>query len=1018
MSEIIAEITHAAGATVHGRLVHASGKASTKGIAVLLDGAHAGMLGLEANDGGAFSFTVPRHLVCARVELADAQSGISLLPAPFDMSSQFRLRVTRFSLDNLRVSGSFTLALERDPVLFVQLVANGVVIGRCFATIEARSNGAAKPMSWTYKFAWPLASLCPLDQSYDLRLRIGGQDVADGPSVRIDAQAIGLVGYVDKAEADVISGWAVDLAKPKRRLSIDLLQADTVLSTCRADLARHDLTAFGLGDGHSAFRFKVAEVPLGAAPKTYTLRLSGTETQLINSPVTLDPAVRLIGYFDDVSSGLINGWIVNLDEPDRHVEVDVVCDGKVIAGGTANVMRLDVERAGISTPQCGFRINLGAALLRAHLGRPIEVRVRGTTRVVDGSPKVLAENPNIARFLTRGRRLNEQASARLHRRLNHRAAGQHISVIMPVYNTKKEWLIEALESVRTQWCDNWEIICVNDCSTEPHVAPILEAYARHDARFRVMTTVENVGIARATNFGLRAARYDHVTFMDHDDFLEPDAIYCLIRAIIETGADLIYSDEVLTYEDISSIMEVRARPAFSHDYYLSHPYFVHMLCVRSDLVRQLAGWDECLTISADVDFVLRVLEVAKSVAHVPTVLYRWRTHSASAGHFRQNEVMAATRSAIARHLRRRGVRAEVSDGVFFNQFRVDYPDDDGEILIVIPTKNKTRLLKTCIDSIERTSRDISYRIVVIDHESNEPAAKRYLQNIAARHTVMPYKGEFNYARMNNLAVRKYGNGAKYILFCNNDIEATEPGWLSRLRSLANRKDVGAVGPLLLYGDKRVQHAGVIIGFNNAAEHVAKFVDAFIEGSDRRNLGYNCTLSSLRDFSAVTAACLLLQRHVFEQVGGFDEAFAIGFNDTDLCLRIGALGYKVLYDGHTWLYHHESATRSVTKQVSHPVDDGLLRRRWAGHFSRDGDPFYNPNLDRNSHDHTLRADAACRHLAAIRVTRLGNPPQPGGLDGVLSPVDGEENSHGNSKRGNRNSRSSAHRGGQGIRHPGL
>jgi GT2 family glycosyltransferase len=651
------------------------------------------------------------------------------------------------------------------------------------------------------------------------------------------------------------------------------------------------------------------------------------------------------------------------------VDVDVVCEGQVIAGGTANVSRQDVVRAGISNAQCGFRINLGPALLRTYLGRQIEVRVRGTTRIIEGSPKELTENPNIARFLERGKRLSDDSLARLRRRLNYLVAGRQISIVMPVHNTQQDWLIEALESVRTQWCDNWELICVNDFSTAPHVARLLDAYAKFDPRIRVLTTVENVGISRATNFGLRAARHDYVTFMDHDDYLEPDAVYCLLRAIIETDADFIYSDEVLTYDDIHTIKEVRARPAFSHDYYLSHPYFVHMLCVRSDLVRQVAGWDERLTISADVDFVLRILEVAKTVAHVPTVLYRWRTHANSAGHAKQAQVMATTQSAIARHLQRRGVAAEVSEGVFFNQFRVDYPADNGKILIVIPTKNKANLLKKCIDSIHKSTKGMPVRIVVIDHESNEPATQRYLQKLSELHDVLPYKGEFNYARMNNVAVRKFGRDAKYILFCNNDIEAIETGWLDRLRSLANRPEVGAVGPMLLYGDKRVQHAGVIIGFNNAAEHVAKFADAFLEDGERRNLGYNCTLSSLRDFSAVTAACLLLRREVFEQAGGFDEEFAIGFNDTDLCLRIRDLGYKVLYDGHTVLFHHESATRMETKQVSHPVDDGLLRRRWTRYFSKDGDPFYNPNLDIWSNDHTLRNDAGCRRRAAPRVTQL-------------------------------------------------
>jgi len=973
MTEITAEITGSAGASVKGHLRLAAGGAKAGHVAVVLDGAPGGLIAYGPSKAGRIPVTIPLpgHLISSSLQLFEPRGGTPLLISPYDLSSHFALAVTRFELVGTVVHGAFTLGCELDPVLLVQLLRDDAVVAECFAT---RVRGGQVK----YEFAWPLASLCALDQSYALGLRIGGHTLAHGPKLAVDARAIGQVGYVDIAEGDVIAGWAVDLGQPRRRLGIDLLRDGKRVASRLADDARADLTAHGLGDGNSAFTFKVAEQRIGDPPVAYALVLGGTTTHLSNSPVTLRPAARILGFFDDVASGYVGGWICNIDDPATPIEVEVVCEDEVIGRGLANVSRLDVVRAGIPSANCGFRINLGSTVLRANLGREVSVRVAGSHRILDGSPKMLAENPNIGRFLDRMKRLNEHSYERLKRRLNYRAAGRAISIIMPVYNTQQDWLIEALESVRAQWCDNWELICVNDHSTVPHVARTLEVYARHDPRFRVLTTPENVGIAKATNFGLRAARYDHVTFMDHDDYLEPDAIYCLIRAIIDTNADFIYSDEVLTYEDLSSIMEVRARPAFSHDYYLSHPYFVHMLCVRSDLARRVAGWDETLAISADVDFVLRILEVAETVAHVPTVLYRWRTHATSTGHAKQSQVMEATKSAIARHLQRSNIAATVSDGVFFNQFRVDYPADDGEILIVIPTKNKADLLKTCISSIERTAKGIAYRIVVIDHESNEPATKRYLQKIAARHTVMPYKGAFNYARMNNVAVRKHGRDAKYVLFCNNDIEAVEAGWLDRLRSLANRAEVGAVGPLLLYGDKRVQHAGVIIGFNNAAEHVGKFADAFIEGGERRNLGYNCSFSSLRDFSAVTAACMLLRREVFELVGGFDEEFAIGFNDTDLCLRIRRAGFKVLYDGNTLLFHHESATRSETKQVLHPVDDGLLRRRWAAYFGRDGDPFYNPNLNIRANDHTLRDDVACRGNARPRVTRLIAEPVPEAL----------------------------------------
>ena len=231
--------------------------------------------------------------------------------------------------------------------------------------------------------------------------------------------------------------------------------------------------------------------------------------------------------------------------------------------------------------------------------------------------------------------------------------------------------------------------------------------------------------------------------------------------------------------------------------------------------------------------------------------------------------------------------------------------------------------------------------------------------------MLPYAGPFNFAAMNNLAVRAQGGTAAYLLFLNNDVEAIGAGWLGRLRSLAGRPEVGAVGPLLLYGNGRVQHAGVIVGFGGTADHAMRFAEPDApDGS--RNAGYNSSLTSVRDYSAVTAACMMMRRSVFEQVGGFDEAFAVGFNDTDLCLRLRAAGLRVLYDGHTVLRHHESATRAKDKSLADPTGDEIrFRARWPA-FRDGGDPFYNPWLSIEGADHRLRTDAGWRDRLGPRV----------------------------------------------------
>jgi GT2 family glycosyltransferase len=615
---------------------------------------------------------------------------------------------------------------------------------------------------------------------------------------------------------------------------------------------------------------------------------------------------------------------------------------------------------------CAFKIDLSPHF-EALLDQDVIVRVAGGAQL-PGSPKRVTANRTILRFLRRRRGLKPEAAQRLRRMMNFRSHGHGISFIMPVFDTPRIWLIEALESVRAQFCDSWEVICVDDGSRAPHVADVLAGYAARDKRFRVLRSPENVGIARAVNFGLRVARYEYVAFIDHDDKLEPDAAWQLLRAARETDADLLYSDEAQTTDNIEAITELRLRPAFSHDYYLSHPYFVHIVCARTDLARRIGGWDESLSISADVDFVLRAIEASRNVVHVPAVLYRWRTHSRSTGHTKQETVMAATMGAIQRHLDRLQTGATVREGVWFNQFRIDWPAAHGKILIVIPTRNKADLLRVVIDSIEAFSDGIDYRIVVIDHQSDEADSRAYLDSIADRHVVMPYAGVFNFSLMNNLAVARHGAGCAFILFLNNDVEATQDGFLDRLRRLAARPDIGAVGALLMYADKTVQHAGVILGFNDSAEHALKFQPVFLNEQGRRNLGYNCTLSATREYSAVTAACLMLRKTVFDQVGGFDESFGIGFNDTDLCLRIGEAGYRILYDGSTILYHYESATRSVTKQVFHPEDTLHMIDRW-GNALRAGDRFYHPNLSLRTQDHVPREDPGCVIAAPPRVTAL-------------------------------------------------
>jgi GT2 family glycosyltransferase len=925
-------------------------------------------------DGGAFRIGLPPHSLGLTLEVLHVETGRSLTPAPLSLGAVHRIEWLGWSCSGGVISGAFRVAAPPDAsdeaVLLVQALKGDALFLQAFAKAEIETGGEAASGT-VFRFSGFVHRLLNQSETVIILPIVAGMQLNE--PLRLAASDIGFIGHVDATDQPMAQGWAINLTDPARRAEIELRLNGRVVGTTTADIHRDDLMLLGLSDGASGFRLAFPpDIDRRMAMEVRAF-IAGTEAELVDSPYIVPALPAVLGYFDAVYGPFAGGWAVNMIDPGTPLKVEAVCDGEVIGTGFANLYRGDVESAGLPTPWCGFRIAL-ANPLSALLDRDIVVRVVGTDEVIDGSPRQVTRNNNMVRFLSRGASIAPASLQRLARRMTMETAATRISIIMPIYNTKREWLLEAVNSVLGQWSANWELICVDDGSTEPHVSEILTALSRHDARVRVIRSPGNMGIAGATNLGLRAARGAYVAYMDHDDFLEPDAVHKLALAAQQTGADLIYSDEVVTSEEIDSVLEVRARPAFSHDYYLSHPYFVHLVCVKTSLAHALGGWDERLSISGDVDFVLRAIERAETVAHVPAVLYRWRTHGASAGHQKLALVTETTTAILNRHLERLGRKATASPGLGFNQFRVDWEDDGGEVLIIIPTRNRVDLLRKCIDSIEKTSKGANYRIVVIDHQSTDKKTLAYLKKISVRHTIMPYSGIFNYAKMNNVAARLHGGDAKHILFLNNDVEAFEDGWMQRLRSLSARPEVGAVGPMLLYGNNLVQHAGVLIAFNGAADHAFKMVDAFTSTKERaRRLGYNCSLTALRDFSAVTAACVMIRHEVFKEVGGFDERFVIGFNDTDLCLRIGEAGYKVLYDGYSVLYHHESATRIESKSVDHPEDDARLRTRWA-RFFKDGDPFYSKLLAPKGMDHVLRQDDGCKGRMTARVVRL-RPPHP-------------------------------------------
>jgi GT2 family glycosyltransferase len=515
---------------------------------------------------------------------------------------------------------------------------------------------------------------------------------------------------------------------------------------------------------------------------------------------------------------------------------------------------------------------------------------------------------------------------------------------MPVWNTNEKWLREAIDSVIAQAYDNWELCLADDNSTEKHVKTLLESYTKKDKRVKALFLKDNLGVSGASNAAIDMAEGDFFGFMDHDDFLVPSALYEVANLLNrKPKTDFIYSDEFLT-DETGKPVYAYYKPDFSLDYFLSHCYLVHFSVIRSEIIRKIGGFRREFNISQDYDLFLRTLSETRNVQHIPKALYLWRQHSLSAGHKMQSQVMAKSRKAIQDFLDREGIEGEACDTKYFNFFRVKRKiAGNPRVSIIIPTKDKADLLRRCIESIEGTTDYKNYEVLVVDNLSREAETLKYLNALQSRREtfrVVEFKENFNYSRINNFAA-KYAAGEHY-LFLNNDVEVISPEWISAMLEQSQRKESGCVGAKLLYPDGKVQHVGVIIGWGGRAEHIYKWYDS-------RDIGYLGHFVSIRNYSAVTAACMMVKKTVFEEAGGFDEKFKVGFGDVDLCLRIQKRGYVNVYTPYAELYHHESATRNPTLEGdSHPQDTELFVTRWR-EIIENGDPFYNPNLPLDSYD---------------------------------------------------------------------
>ena len=518
-----------------------------------------------------------------------------------------------------------------------------------------------------------------------------------------------------------------------------------------------------------------------------------------------------------------------------------------------------------------------------------------------------------------------------------------VTILMPTYNTPEKLLRKAIDSVTAQLYPFWELCVADDASTEIHVARILKEYATLDSRIRIKFAKNNAGVSSTTNSALKMANSAFVVLFDHDDVLEPQAIFRIVESILEDNPDIVYSDEAVMSDAEEGIINHVHRPKFSLEYLRSHPYIVHLIGFKTDLLRQIGGFDENLRISQDYDLILRASEKATKIVHIPEILYLWRHYEQSTGHMLKGDVMETSRNILTRHLERCGEPSVVEDGAQFNFFNVRYPlEPDLRVAIIIPTKNHGELVQQCIESIVRTVKGIAYDIILIDHASDDESTLEYFDQLKSVYQVLRYEGNFNFSVINNWAVSRLVGDFTHYLFCNNDIEAIDEGWLEKMMALCQKSDIGIVGAKLLYPDRKmIQHAGVCVGMYGIAEHYGKFMNnAFPDGDVHP--GYHGTLIANHEMSAVTAACALMRKDAFDAVGGFEEKLAVGFGDVDLCLKTLAAGYRILFCADAVLVHHESFTRGKSRVDPHPEDSAYFSKKWRSTLDK-CDPYYNPNL---------------------------------------------------------------------------
>lgn len=528
-----------------------------------------------------------------------------------------------------------------------------------------------------------------------------------------------------------------------------------------------------------------------------------------------------------------------------------------------------------------------------------------------------------------------------------------ISIVVPLYNTPINYLKELIDSIQKQSYVNWQL-CLADASTIDDVEKYIKRNYAHNSKIIYKRLNSNKGISDNTNEAIRLAEGEWIAFADHDDLLTLDALFECVKAMnSDLKVDAIYSDEDKITVDGKQYFQPHFKSDYNIDLLCSMNYICHLYVVRKSLMDKVGWLDSSFDGAQDYDFVLRSTEKARRIYHIPRILYHWRAHKNSTAENPESKMYAfeAGKRAVQAHYDRMNIPAEVSHGEYLGLYRTKYHwDEKPMISIIIPNKDHIDDLEKCIQSIESKSTYRNYEYIIVENNSTEKETFDYYKQLEKKlpyaHVVY-YDGDFNFSLINNFGV-KYAKGSYYLLL-NNDTEIINPDCLEQMLGYCMRDEVGIVGARLYYNDDTVQHAGVVIGFGGIAGHT------FI-GMPRSANGYFSRIICAQDYSAVTAACMMVKKSVYEEVDGLSPELKVAFNDIDFCLKVRAKGYLVVYNPYAELYHYESKSRGLEdtpeKVERFNREIKIFSERWPD-ILRDGDPYYNVNLSLNRSDFGLK-----------------------------------------------------------------